>query len=108
MTNMGKNGENTGDRHNKWTETAEAAGLLFGAHAGWRSLLAAPGDTGGRLDAVWRFGGLGWACGSVGGGWAPTPRPWIHTFQPDMATRAYLPKYLWPTQIKKSRCAGSS
>lgn len=31
MTNMGKNGKNTGDRHNKWTEAAEA-GLLFGAH----------------------------------------------------------------------------
>ena len=55
MTNMGKNGENTGGRHNKWTETAEAAGLLFGAHAGWRSLPAAPGDT----AAAWmRFGGL--------------------------------------------------
>ena len=108
MTNMGKNGENTGGRHNKWTETAEAAGLLFGAHAGWRSLLAAPGDT----AAAWmRFGGFAvWA--GLGGGWAPTPRPWIHTFQPDMATRAYLPKYLpkylWSTQIKKSRCAGSS
>lgn len=59
MTNMGKNGENTGGRHNKWTETAEAAGLLFGAHAGWRSLLAAPGDT----AAAWmRFGGFAvWA-----------------------------------------------
>ena len=100
---MGKNGEKTGDKHNKWTEAAEA-GLLFGAS--WRSLLAGPGDT-----AAWvRFGGLVvWAglVAAFGGGWAPTPRPWIHMFQPDMATRAYLPKYLWPTQIKKSRCAGS-
>lgn len=55
---MGKNGENTGDKHNKWTEAAEA-GLRVGAHAGWRSLLAGPGYT----AAAWlRFGGLAvWA-----------------------------------------------
>ena len=58
MTNMGKNGKNTGDRHNKWTEAAEA-GLLFGAHmlAGglcWLLLVTRrPLECG---LAVWRFG----------------------------------------------------